>query len=130
MTGALQAANGAPSSEHSSATGPGVPPSVTVTSTSRLRELVIAGGAAVTVVVGGSASRVHEASWGVGSAMLPRRARTAKLWSPSPVTVSVSGEVHGAQAPPSTMHSKVAPIASVVKVKLTSAFCTVPLGLP
>src|SRR4051812_14855418 len=67
---------------------------------------------AAIVKFGGSGrvvSIVHVSDAGVGSGLAPSSARTSNVCCPSAIEAKSLGELHGANAPPSSRHSNVAP---------------------
>src|SRR5918992_1072746 len=75
------------------------------------------------------ASTVHECSAG-DSSTLPAAslARTRNTWSPTPRFEYSIGEVHAANDPPSSMHSKVAPASSDEKSNVALVSVVVAAG--
>ena len=83
------------------------------------------------VVSGATVSTVQVRVASLASALpAASRARTRKVWLPSPSPVSVRGELQASQAPASSLHSKVAPPSLDENVKAAVVAETEPVGPP
>src|SRR5688500_13171009 len=119
VAGEVQAANADPSSEHSK-----VEPASSAEKVNVALALLVVAAGPDTIVVSGAvvsagASTVQLYPAGVAS-VLPAAsvALTWKVWPPSARPVRLTGDVQAAKLAPSSLHSKVAPASSAVKVNV------------
>src|SRR5437899_10420441 len=115
LFGIDQECNALPSRPHSNL----IPRSVDLKLKLALVLLGSAGGLVVMVVSGAVVSMVQVKLAGVAS-MFPAGsiARTWKVWLPAASALYLFGLVHAANAPPSSLHSKVLPALVAVKLKV------------
>jgi hypothetical protein len=91
---------------------------------------VVAGGPLLMDVSGAATSTIVQAELAGVASVLPAWsvARTANVWLPTLRSVSVTGEAHVANAPPSVEHSNVEPVSLAEKVSVALVLAVEAFG--